>query len=517
MTVAPVRPLAWHLLVPLAVVALGIHALPQAGYGFHRDELLYFAMGDHLDFFRMQFPPLIAVAARTMKVLFGDSITGARLLPALGHVVLIVLTAAMAGVMGGGNRAQLLAGIAALLGPLFVRTGTLFQPVIFDIAWWSLALLALLHLLASDAGDIAGRSRWWLVLGAAIGLGILSKFSIAFPALGILIAVLASPLRNDLRTRWPWLSALLAMSLGAASIAGQVHWHWPFLAQMKALRTEQLERVRPSEFFSAQVFMAGAGVILLAIGAWALLFGSLARTFRAAGVAALVVFAALLLQHGKGYYYGGMHPLLIASGAVALVRYAEPAPRRWLVPATAALLIAAGAALLPFGTPILAPPAMARYAARAGVTQATSTNYGTTLPLPQDYADMTGWEELASTVAAVYHELPEDTRARTAIVGGNYGRTGAIAMYGPRYGLPYPISRSGDFYNWGIPAHPVDVLIVVGGTRADLSPLCNVVIEAARTRDEWGVDEEQSVPIHICREFTRPLPIVWAHLGPDWS
>ena len=30
---------------------------------FHRDELLYLAMGDHLDLLRMQFPPLIALAA----------------------------------------------------------------------------------------------------------------------------------------------------------------------------------------------------------------------------------------------------------------------------------------------------------------------------------------------------------------------------------------------------------------------------------------------------------------------
>ena len=53
---------AWPLLAPIVLVALGIHALPQPGFGFHRDELLYFAMGDHLDFLHMQFPPLIAAA-----------------------------------------------------------------------------------------------------------------------------------------------------------------------------------------------------------------------------------------------------------------------------------------------------------------------------------------------------------------------------------------------------------------------------------------------------------------------
>jgi len=52
--------------VPLGVwliagLFLALHLLPRPGYGFHRDELLYLAMADHLDLLRMQFPPLIAV------------------------------------------------------------------------------------------------------------------------------------------------------------------------------------------------------------------------------------------------------------------------------------------------------------------------------------------------------------------------------------------------------------------------------------------------------------------------
>ena len=48
--------------VPLGVwliagLFLALHLLPRPGYGFHRDELLYLAMGDHLDLLRMQFPP----------------------------------------------------------------------------------------------------------------------------------------------------------------------------------------------------------------------------------------------------------------------------------------------------------------------------------------------------------------------------------------------------------------------------------------------------------------------------
>ena len=141
--------MAWPLLLPVVLLAFGIHALPQPGFGFHRDELLYFAMGDHLEFLRMQFPPLIAVAARVMKGIFGDSVVGARLLPALAHGALIILTAAMARAMGGAARSQLLAALGVLVALVFVRAGTLFQPVVFEMLWWSIALLALLELLSA--------------------------------------------------------------------------------------------------------------------------------------------------------------------------------------------------------------------------------------------------------------------------------------------------------------------------------------------------------------------------------
>ena len=507
---------AWPPLVPIVLVALGIHALPQPGFGFHRDELLYFAMGDHLDFLRMQFPPLIAAAARLVKAGFGDHVAGARLLPALLHAGLILLAAAMARAMGGARRAQLLAGLAVLVAPVFVRAGTLFQPVVFEMVWSSLAFLALLELLARPAGA-SGRAGWWGMLGIALGLGAMTKFSVAFLMLGVAVAVILSPLRRDLRTRWPWIAAATAAAMAIPTIAGQFAWDWPFLAQMSALRQSQLERVTPSAFLSAQPLMLGPAALLMLIGAWSLTVGALAHRFRPAAYAVAAILVVLLLLHGKDYYFAPVHPLLIAAGSVALARMGEHPGRRRVVPAMAAFLMLAGALLLPVGAPILPRAALAMYAARLGVARAVTTNQGTVLPLPQDFADMIGWEDLAAVVAAAYRSLPEGERARTVIVGGNYGRAGALAMYATRYGLPYPVSRSGDFYNWGLPERPVDILIIAGGTVADLQPLCRSVSEIDRTSNPWGVEEERDVPIHLCRDLMQPPAVIWRQLGPDWG
>ena len=43
-------------------------------WGIHRDVYLYFAMADHLDLFRMQFPPLIAVVAAAGRAALGESV-----------------------------------------------------------------------------------------------------------------------------------------------------------------------------------------------------------------------------------------------------------------------------------------------------------------------------------------------------------------------------------------------------------------------------------------------------------
>ncbi len=47
-------------------------------WGIHRDEYLYFAMGDHLDLFRMQFPPMLAIVAAAGRTIFGESVLAAR-------------------------------------------------------------------------------------------------------------------------------------------------------------------------------------------------------------------------------------------------------------------------------------------------------------------------------------------------------------------------------------------------------------------------------------------------------
>jgi hypothetical protein len=130
---------------------------------------------------------------------------------------------------------------------------------------------------------------------------------------------------------------------------------------------------------------------------------------------------------------------------------------------------------------------------------------------------MTGWREQVETVASVFRSLPPTERAVAAVLGNNYGRTGAVALFGGQLGLPYPISRHGDFYYWGTGGHTGEVTIIIGGTVEQLRQYWDEVTEAARTHNPWGVDEEQNVPIFICRRPRLDLPSLFRLLGPYWG
>lgn len=509
-----VPPLATRIVFGAAIVVLLAHLTTNifTPYGIHRDEFLYMAMGRHLRLFRMDFPPMIAILAEFSR-LFGDALVFLRLTPALAASGLVVLAASIARLFGGGRYAQLLAALATATGPLFLRSGNLFQPVVFDQLWWTFGYFAFIQL-AREA--YRGNHRWWLLLGLSTGLGLLTKFSIAFFGVGIVVGLLSGPHRRALLTSWPWIAVGIALFIGSPSIIGQIRLDFPVIGQMQALGQTQLERVTYLDFLVGQVIMFGPAFILAAIGLVYLLAGPSLRPYRPIGWAILTSFLVVLFLQGKPYYIGPVYPALFGAGAFVIEAWASRLKTRnvdffagALRIGTAALILAYGMLTLPLGLPVLPPEPMSRYAKTLGVTEAVTTNTGQVLSLPQDYADMLGWEAMVETVAAVYRELPPKERDEVVIVGGNYGEAGAVDFYGPRLGLPPAVFPVSTYWFFGPGEKPGEVIIKIGGTRDDLTSFCRSITLAARINEPWVVPEERNVPVWICREPYRTLQEIW--------
>ncbi|HEX2723351.1 MAG TPA: glycosyltransferase family 39 protein [Gemmatimonadaceae bacterium] len=491
-----------------ALTAIALHLLTNlfSAYGVHRDEFLYLAMGRHLDLFRMEFPPAIAILAR-ISMLFGDSLAAIRIFPALAAGALVAMAGLIAAQMGGGRRAQLLAAGCVLMNPLFLRAGNLFQPVVFDQLTWTVGLYALVRL-----GRTAN-PRYWILYGIAVGLGLLTKFSALFFGTATLAALIVSRERRWLATPWPWLAMLLVCVIGSPSWIGQIRLGFPVLQQMSDLRESQLERVTAAEFLIGQALL-GPGFLIACVGVYWLLRDPRAQGLRVVGWTCVFAFLILLGLKGKPYYLGPIYPALFAAGALTLERPRAGSTLSALRIAAAAVLVSAyGLVLLPIGIPILPPERMARYTEAIGASEANRTNTGELDRLPQDYADMLGWPEQVAAVSEVYHSLPPAERQRAVVIAANYGEAGAIDFYGPALGLPRAVSTAGTYWFFGPGQKPGEVAVTVGIPPEELRKFFGDVRLVRSFTHPWSVAEERNTPIAVASHPYRTLQEVWPSQG----
>lgn len=502
------RPRDVALLLAAATVLMHVVVNLVTPYEFQRDEFLYFAMGQHLRFWRMDFPPLIGVVANATRALLGDSIVALRLPSAIASGVLVWLAIDVARRLGARTFGQCLAGLCMLTGPLFLRAGNLYQPTVLDQLWWTLALYALVRL------ALDGERRWWIVLGIAGGVGLLTKFSILFLGFSVLVALLLTRERRALATRWPWLTLLLALALGSPSLVGQVRLGFPVVAQLRDLEAVQLARVTPLDFVLGQLLLTGPALVIALAGAVALLRAPRFPSLRVVGWTAVAAFATLLFLHGKHYYLGPIYPVLFGVGAAAVDTAAAGWRRRALRTAAVALPALNGLVLLPVGLPFLAPPAMEAYTEATGLAPLVNgTNTGGRLRLPQDYADALGWTDRVAAVARVYRGLDPVRRAKAVVFAGNWGEAGALDFYGPRYGLPDAVSASGSYWFFGPGPRRGEVLVSIGVDEESLRRAYHRVTPAWRLTNPWTVQEEQDLTVYVSEEPARSLQDIWPGLA----
>lgn len=505
---APARPdIARGLIAAVAALGLGAHIVTSlvTPYEFHRDEFLYFAMGEHLSLFRMDFPPAIALLAQLVRSTLGDSLVAIRLVPALFGTGTLVLAALIARELGGGRFAQGLTGLCVLANPLFLRAGVLFQPVVLDQFAWTAGFYALARLVRSD------EAKWWVTLGAAAGFGLLAKFTIGVFGAAVTVALFATRGGGWLRQRGPWLALGLALAVGSPSLVGQLALDVPLLSYLGDLRASQLARVTALGFVTGQIQL-GPTTLIAAAGIAGLFLDRHLRAFRLLGWAAAATLVLLIVLKAKDYYLGPVYPMAYAAGGVALGRLARPrlAPAlRWTA---VGVVVAFGVLTLPLGLPILPPPTMAAYAARVGGEAAVRTNVGAVEQLPQDYADMLGWHDLVRAVAGVYAALPTTDQEQAVLLASNYGEAGALDFYGPRYGLPRAVVFVGTYWRYGPGDRSGDVTIAVGFNRESLARRFAVLDSVATVGHPYAVEEQRDQVIYVTRRPYRTFQDVWPEL-----
>lgn len=173
------------------------------------------------------------------------------------------------------------------------------------------------------------------------------------------------------------------------------------------------------------------------------------RTFRVLGWLYVVSLLVLLRFGGKAYYLLPAYPMLFALGAVVFERFYQGTVKKWIMPVYLSLVILGLIVFLPYGLPVMPVDSLQSYVqfmGRHGFSELLRWEDGRLHNLPQEFADMFGWEEQVMAVEEIYSNLSQSDKDRCIIIAGSYGEAGAIDYYSDKYNLPGAISVSSSYY-----------------------------------------------------------------------
>jgi len=486
------RRVEWTILLGIAAAVTLVHLATNSRYGFHRDELQFLSDARHLDWGFVAYPPLTPFLERIGLEIFGLSMVGLRLFSVLAQAAAIVATGLMARELGGGRLAQSTAALAVALSPLPLFSGTEFQYTSFDYLWWVLIAYCTIRLLKSE------NPRWWLAIGAVVGIGLETKYSIVFFIAGILGGVALSRARRFLVSGWFWAGMALALLIFLPNFLWQVRHDFISYHFLQHIHIRDVGEGRAEGFWQDQLLICApliAAPLCLA-GLIALLRD---RRYRMLAWMYLIPLALFFFAKGRGYYMAAAYPMLLAMGATAGERWVTRLPR-WGRRSVEAVfftgLAVCGAYICALILPLAASGPLKNFA----------------LQHNGDLREEIGWPELVKTVAGIRDSLPPAQQASMGVIVGNYGEQGAIELLGPAYHLPLPISLTNSAWLRGYPTPQPTTLIVVGVSRKDVDEIFTGCSLAGHNDNSEGVKNEESQDhpdIFVCGGPQLPWPQFW--------
>jgi hypothetical protein len=489
-----------------AAACLALHLAFNGGYGVFRDELYFIVCGLHPAFGYVDQPPITPLTAAAVYKLFGPNPWTLRLVPALAMSATVWLSARLAAEFGASRFGQGLAALATLLAPVLLVDGLLLITDFLQPLTWTALSYCLVRLVATSD------ERWWLAAGAVIGVSFESKYLIAYYVAGLALGALATPLRRSLARPWIYAGAALALALAAPNLVWQAAHGWPFLEIGRAGIAGKNAVLSPYALFGQiALFLGPVSAPLWIAGLLHLAAQREKPAWRALPIAGAAIFAFLCLTHGKAYYLAAFGPSAFAAGGAALARLTERRPRGRVF--LAAVFTLGGLVTLPISLPILPPEKLVAYQAFLGLGPSVSaTERGAASPLPQYFADMFGWREMAAEVARVYRALPEDERAKAVFFGRNYGEAAAVEIYGPQYGGPPAISGHNNYFLWGPQGFDGSTVIALGSPNSTAAQGFASVTVAGRLENKWARPPEADAPVLILRQPRASLDALWPKL-----
>jgi hypothetical protein len=476
----------------IAIAAALVHISTNGRYGFHRDELQFLSDARHLDWGYVSYPPLTPFIQHIGLSLFGLSLIGLRMFSVIAQAAVIVVSGLMARDLGGGRLAQVTTALAVALSPLPIFEATEFQYTSFAFLWWVLAAWFTIRLLKTE------NPRYWLAIGAALGLGLMTKYAIVFYIAGILVGMALSPARRYFASKWFWSGVALALLIFLPNLVWLIQHDFISYKFLQHIHTRDVGEGRADGYLLYQ-FLVCANLFSAPVWLIGLYTFLRDRRYRMIAFMYLVPFAVFWIDKGRFYYLAEAYPVLIAMGAVTSERWLARIPlwtQRTIEVVFFAGLFTCGAYFFAGWVPFAASGPLRDFA----------------LKHSEDLREEIGWDEMVKAVANVRDSLSPDQQASLGILVGNYGEQGAIELFGPAYHLPPPISMTNSAWLRGYPSPPPSTLIVVGSSREWADKNFTACRLAGHIGNSLGVQNEESkyhADFFLCGPPRQPWPVFW--------
>lgn len=490
------------LIIALALLNLIIHLVTTGffSYGIFRDELYYLACSNRLDMGYVDHPPFSIYFLVAWKSLFGDSLFAIRLIPAIISTSTLFMLGIFTRKLGGGRPAIIIAMLAYMFSPIFLGMNTIFSMNTFDFLFWITSAFFLLKIVQDK------NQKLWIWLGIVIGLGLLNKTSMLWFSAGVFLAIIATPLRKCLKTKYPYIAALIALAIFSPFIIWNFTHDFAHLEFMRNAASRKYGGLTPLTFIMDQVIILNPLTFLIWMpGIYFFFFTEQGKKSRAVVFIWITTFLILLINgHSKGEYIAAAYQILFAGGAVMIEKWSKE-KMRWLKYTFAIPIVIAGIFFLPFARPTLTVDEFLKLQSILGLEPPSNEGQSLNRGIPQFYADMHGWEDLAKKISKVYQSMPKTEQKTTLVYCSNYGKAGAIEYFSNKYPLPKVICPHNSYWYWWPNTKDYSTLIIIGGEIED--HLCSLkdVKAISVYQTENAMPYENNLTIFIGRGLIRSL------------
>lgn len=412
------------------------YSLINPEYDLHRDEYLHLDLGDHVALGYISVPPFIAYISWII-IQLGNSFFWIKFFPALFGALTLITVWKTIELLKGGTFALILGAVAILFSTM-VRMNMLYQPNSFDILSWTLLYFALINYFKSE------QSKYLYVAAVVFALGFLNKYNIAFLAAGLAPALLIGN-RSIFSNRHLYFAGFFALVLISPNLIWQYANNFPVVHHMQELAETQLVNVKTSDFIKEQILFFLGSVFVVIVGLLAPFKFVSYKKYRFVPISFLITILLFIYFRAKGYYAVGLYPILIAFGAVSLEKLLDHGRQKYLRPVLIAIPIILFVSTIKLLMPVESPERIQQNAKAYKSIGVLRWEDGKDHALPQDFADMLAWREMARIVDSAYALVPD--KQHTLILCDNYGQTGAVNYYS-RFPELRAVSFNADYINW---------------------------------------------------------------------